>query len=165
MAAFCTSLAVRLLRSLRSAGAPSPSQLLNELLTEVGADSFESELVRRAAIAELNRRLADVSFELSSLPARYTALTRISLASGTALALFGYIGSSARLVSALERVLELVACGASGVVGAACVLTVGRMAKGRVAAIREDWDRTSRETGKALGTSLEAATLRRNDRD
>jgi len=31
------------------------------------------------------------------------------------------------------------------------------MARHRSAAIRENWDRSSRETGKTLGTSLESA--------
>lgn len=127
------------------------------MLAEVGADSFDSDVIRRAAIADLNRRLSDVSFQLGSLPARLTALTRICLASGTALALFGYIGASAASANpAFERVVAFVACAASGVVGAACVLTIGRMAKQRSAEIREEWDRSSREAGKALGTSLEA---------
>jgi len=156
VAAFCSLLAVRLLRVVRRARAPEPAALLSELLAEVGADAPDSEFVRRAAIAELNRRLSDVSFELGSLPARFTALTRICLASGTALSLFGYIGANPSTRSPLQRVVELVACAASGVVGAACVFAIGRAAKQRSAAIREEWDRSSRETGKQLGTSLEA---------
>jgi hypothetical protein len=155
VAALCSLLAVRLLRRLLRLDAPAPSVLLNELLAEVGASAANSEFVQRAAIADLNGRLADVSFELGLLPARFTALTRICLASGTALALFGYIGADAR--SPVERVLELVACAAGGIFGAACVLTIGRMARQRSAAIRENWDRSSRETGKTLGTSLESA--------
>lgn len=157
MAAFCCVLAWRQLRGLQRWNAPAPAALLSELLAEVGASALDSELVQRAAIAELNRRLADVSFEIGSMPARLTALTRICLASGTALALFGYIGASASTRSALERVLELVACAAGGLIGAACVLSVGHMAKQRSSEIREAWDRSSRELGKALGTSLESA--------
>jgi hypothetical protein len=166
----CSLFALRLLRGLRRSTVPEPTALLNELLAEVGADSVDSDLVRRAAIAELNRRLSDVSFDLGSLPARFTALIRICLASGTALALIGYIGASGHVANQsasppapLERVIQLVACGAAGLVGAASVLTIGRMAKRRSAEIREEWDRTSRETGKALGTSLEAPA--RSNRD
>lgn len=156
--ALCSLLAGRLLRALRKLEAPAHSALLNELLAEVGADSFDSDTIRRAAIAELNQRLSDIAFELDSRPARFTALTRISLASGTALALFGYIGAggSESPAEPLQRMLALVACGASGVVGAAIVLTIGRVAKQRSSIIREEWDRSSREAGKALGTSLEA---------
>jgi len=156
LAAFCALLAVRLMRVLERSNPPAPAELLRELLAEVGASAFDSEPVRRAAIAELNRRLSDVSFELGTLPARFTALTRICLASGTALSLFGYIGANSSGRTALQRVLELVACAASGVVGAACVLTIGRVARQRSAVIREEWDRSSREAGKRLGTSLEA---------
>ena len=156
VAAFCALLAVRLMRVLQRSNPPAAAELLSELLAEVGASAFDSELVQRAAIAELNRRLSDVSFELSTLPARFTALTRICLASGTALSLFGYIGANSSARSPLQRIVELAACAASGIVGAACVLTIGRMAKQRSAAIREEWDRSSREAGKRLGTSLEA---------
>jgi hypothetical protein len=162
VAALCSLLALRLWRGLRRSNAPACAVLLNELLGEVGAESFDSEWARRAAIAELNRRLSDVSFELGSLPARFTALTRIVIASGTALALSGYIGASGNLAAEsmnaptpLERVVQLVACAASGLIGAACVVFIGRMAKQRSAEIRDEWDRASREIGKALGTSLQ----------
>jgi len=156
VAALCLLLAMRQLSLLRSLKAPEPAALLSELLAEVGAGALDAELVQRAAIAELNRRLADVSFELGSLPARFTALTRICLASGTGLALFGYIGANANGHSPLECVLELVACGAAGLIGAACLLSVGHMAKQRSVELREAWDRSSREIGKSLGTSLES---------
>lgn len=169
VAALCSLLALRLWRGLRRSSAPAWPGLLSELLGEVGADSVDSEWGRRAAIAELNRRLSDVSFELASLPARFTALTRIALASGTALSLIGYIGASgnlaaesANLPTPLERVVQLAACAASGLVGAACVATIGRMAKQRSAEIRDEWDRTSRQIGKALGTSLEAGRASRD---
>ena len=119
---------------------------------------MNSQAVRSAAIADLNQRLSDVSFELGLLPARFTALTRISLASGTALALFGYIGATES--SPLDRVFRLAACGLAGVVGAATVLAIGRTAKLRGQNIREGWDRSSRETGKALGTTLAAPGAR-----
>ena len=156
VAGFSSLLALRLWRKLQRLLAPQPTALLNELLTEVGASDLNSESVRRAAIADLNQRLSDVSFELGSLPARFTALIRICLASGTALALFRYIGSSADELGPFQRISGLVVCAAGGLFGAAGVALIGRMAKQRSAAIREDWDRSSRETGKALGTSLEA---------
>jgi len=158
VAACCSLLALRLSRRLQRLNAPEPSALLAELLAETGASAEGSESVRRAAIADLNERLSDVSFELETLPARFAALTRICLASGTALALIGYIGANANARSPSERVLGLVACAAAGLIGAACVSAVGRMAKQRSAAIREGWDRSSRETGKALGTSLASTT-------
>jgi hypothetical protein len=157
IAALCALLAARLLGVVRGMSAPGPGALLSELLAEIGASAVDSEFVRRAAIADLNRRLSDVSFELGSLPARFTALTRVCLASGTALALFRYIGANGQPLAPLERVLSLAACAGGGAVGAVCVLTIGRVAKQRSARIREEWDRSSRETGKALGTSLEAA--------
>ncbi|MEI9951160.1 MAG: hypothetical protein WDO74_19810 [Pseudomonadota bacterium] len=161
VAACCSLLAVRLMRRLQRWAAPEPAALLSELLAEIGASGQDSEFVQRAAIAELNRRLSDVSFELGSLPARLTALTRICLASGTALALIGYIDAHATARAPIERVLGLVACAAGGLLGAAFVLSVGRVAKGRSGAIREGWDRSSREVGKGLGTSLESAGTRR----
>lgn len=176
VAASCALLALRLLRGLKRSSAPTPAALLRELLAEVGAESADSDWARRAAIAELNRRLSDVSFALGTLPARFTALTRICLASGTALALIGYIGASSNptneAVNAptpLARVVELVTCAASGLVGAAGIITVGRMAKRRSQEMREQWDRTSRETGKVLGTSLESpmrqGTSKRDDHE
>ncbi len=157
VAASCSLLALRLMRRLLRLNAPEPAALLSELLAEVGASAIDSEFVRRALIADLNQRLSDVSFELGLLPARFTALTRICLASDTALALFGYLGESANPRSPFERVLALVACAAAGLFGAACVLAVGRLAKQRSTSIREGWDRSSREAGKTLGTSLESA--------
>jgi hypothetical protein len=154
VAVSCSLLAMRLQRGLLRLSAPEPQGLLDELLAEVAASAHDPEAARRAAIADLNQRLSDVSFELGLLPARFTALTRICLASGTALSLVGYIGERG---SPVGRVLGLVACAAAGLLGAACVLAVGRMAKLRSVAIREGWDRSSRVTGKALGTSLESA--------
>jgi len=163
VAALCSLLALRSWRGLRRSNAPAGSELLTELLAEVGAGAVDAEWARRAAIAELNRRLSDISFELGSLPARFTALTRIALASGTALALISYIGASANLATEgvstptpLERVVQLVACAASGLVGAASVATIGRMAKRRSEEIRDEWDHSSREIAKALGTCLSA---------
>lgn len=144
---------------------PAPHVLLEELLREVGANRVDSEYVRRAAIADLNQRLSDVSFELGSLPARFTALTRICLASGTALALFGYIGAQGSPKPPLERALSFIVCAASGALGAACVAGIGRTAKRRCLAIREEWDRSSRETGKALGTSLSLPLRGKRDAD
>ncbi len=163
VAALCTLLAARLARALSRLNAPEPGALLRDLLAEVGARAADSEFVCSAAIAELNQRLADVSFELGLLPARFTALTRICLASGTALAVLGYIGDHAD-ARAPERLVGLLACAAAGLFGAACVRFLGRMADRRSAAIREGWDRTSRETGRALGTSLEAAGGSRGER-
>ena len=155
VAGLCSLSALRLMRGLLRLKPPEPAALLAELLAEVGASAVDSEFVRRAAIADLNQRLSDVSFELGSLPARFTALTRICLASGTGLSLFGYIGANANAPSPMERVAVVVACAAGGLLGAACVVRVGHVAKQRSAAIREAWDRSSRDTGRALGTSLE----------
>jgi len=152
VAAICALLATRSTRRLQRVKAPEAAALLAELQAEVGASDAHSEFARRAAIAELNQRLADVSFELDSLPTRLTALTRICLASGTGLALFAYIGEVER--TALERVLTLAACAAGGLVGTVSVALIGRMAKQQSRQIREGWDRSSREAGKALGTSL-----------
>jgi len=127
--------------------------LLEQLLAEASAADFVSPETRRAAIAELNQRIADVSFELALLPATFTALTRISLASGSALALFGFVASTDG--EPMERTLRVAVCAVSGLVGAGAVAAIGRSAKLRVAGIREAWDRSSREIGKALGTGLE----------
>ncbi len=123
------------------------------MLVEPNAADSISDEARRAAIAELNLRIADVSFELGLLPATYTALTRISLASGSALALFGFMESANR--EPMERTLRVAVCAVSGLVGAGIVAAIGRTARLRVAGIREAWDRSSRELGKSLGTGLE----------
>jgi hypothetical protein len=151
----CSLSALQLLREIARLKAPEPAALLAELLAEVGPSARDPEFVRRAAIADLNQRLSDISFELGSLPARFTALTRICLASGTGLSLFGYIGTQASAHSPLERLSVVMACAAAGLLGAAWVLRVGQVAKQRSTAVREAWDRSSRDTGRALGTSLE----------
>jgi hypothetical protein len=146
------ALAWRKLSALARLNPPNPGVLL-EQLTEPTAVESVTEATRRAAIAELNQRIADVSFELGLLPATFTALTRISLASGSALALFGFMGSANS--EPMERTLRVVVCAMSGLVGAAAVAAIGRSARVRVAGIREAWDRSSREIGKSLGTGLE----------
>jgi hypothetical protein len=143
------------LRLSRIAGLNPPNSqlLLDELLAEASPGEVVAEGTRRAAIAELNQRIADVSFELSLLPATFTALTRISLASGSALALFGFMESADN--EPMQRTLRVAVCAVSGLVGAGAVAAIGRSAKLRVARIREGWDRLSREIGKSLGTGLE----------
>ena len=131
---------------------PAPKSLLDELLAEANTVAPASDVARRLAIAELNQRIADVSFELGLLPATFTALTRISLASGTALALFGFMASDHGEL--LLRSLEGAWCAMSGFVGAGALALIGRSAKRRIATIREAWDRSSREIGKSLGTGL-----------
>ena len=158
VAAICGVIAAGRLKKTERLRAPEPKALLAELLAESGAAASNSEAVRHSAIADLNQRLADVSFELSLLPARFTALTRISLASGTALALFGYIGATES--AQLDRAFRLVVCALAGLFGAATVLAIGRTAKRRAQVIREGWDRSSRETGKSLGTTLAASSPR-----
>ncbi len=154
IAAGCIALAAHQLRGLRRVDAPEPKRLLAELEEEAAPFALDDELRRRALVADLNQRLSDVSFELGLMPARFTALTRIALAGSTGLALFGYIGSSDR--SALERVAGLAICALAGLTGAAGVLLLGRTAKDRSRAIREAWDRSSRETGTAIGAPLES---------
>jgi len=160
--ALCAVIAAAQLRKTKRLKAPAAKALLSELLAEVAAPDADAsdatEQCRRAALAELNQRLSDISFELRLLPTRLTALTRISLASGTSLALLGYIGSSGQ--PALQRALGLSLCAFGGAGGAALVSAIGRTAKRRAAQIREDWDRSSRETGKALGASLETSQQR-----
>ena len=145
----CLSLAVRQWRGLARLVAPNPRQLLQELLAEVATFELDEEQRRRAVVADLNQRLSDVAFELELLPARFTALTRIALASGSGLALVGYIGSTER--PAFERVIGLSMCAGAGLVCAGAISNLGRMAKSKAAQIRQAWDRASRDTGTALG--------------
>jgi hypothetical protein len=126
---------------------------LEELLAEPSPIEPIADETRRAAIAELNQRIADVSFELSLLPTTFTALARISLASGSALALLGFMESADG--EPLQRTLRVAMCAVSGLVGAGLVAAIGRSAKRQVTRIREAWDRSSREIGKSLGTGLE----------
>jgi hypothetical protein len=122
-------------------------------LSHNGATEKElDELARRVAIAELNQRLADVAFELGLLPATLAALIRISLASGSALALIGFLISTEQ--SPLERAFRFALAALGGLFGAGAVSLLGRLAKARAAEIRADWDRSSRDIGKALGTEL-----------
>jgi hypothetical protein len=149
----CAALGWRRLVALARLNPPNPSVLLEQLLAEPSAADSIADGTRRAAIAELNQRIADVSFELGLLPATFTALTRISLASGSALALFGFMESADS--EPMERTLRVAVCAVSGLVGAGAVAAIGRSAKMRVAGIREAWDRSSREVGKSLGAGLE----------
>ncbi|MEO6600046.1 MAG: hypothetical protein ABIQ16_09260 [Polyangiaceae bacterium] len=136
---------------------PSASTLLDELTGDLGSERGRSGEPQRFAIAELNQRLSDVSFALGLLPSTFTALIRISLASGSALALLGFteVGSG-RLP--LDTALRAGLCAVSGLVGAGVVAAIGRSAKRRSSELRLEWDRVSRELGKQLGTSLEQAS-------
>ena len=132
---------------------PTAAALLAELAAENPARPGESgaEQQRRAMIADLNQRISDVSFELGLLPATYAALTRVCLASGTALTLLGFLDWAD---APLEGGLRAVVCALSGLVGAGVVSSLGRRAKRTIDQIRESWDRSSRELGKSLNTTL-----------
>jgi hypothetical protein len=155
IALVCVSRAASHLRRIAALRAAEPGDLLREMLAELGAVAANTEAIRQAAVAELNQRLSDVSFELGLLPARFSALTRVSSSTGMALGLFGYIGATERALS--ERVIGFAVCSLAGLLGAGAVLAIGRTAKVRAVQIREDWDRSSREVGSALGTSLAGA--------
>ncbi|HEX3850621.1 MAG TPA: hypothetical protein VHW01_06615 [Polyangiaceae bacterium] len=131
---------------------PGAQDLLRELEPDAALD--RDERARALAIAELNQRLGDVSFELGLAPATFTALIRICLASGSGLALFAFVTSAE--LAPLERALRLAVAASAGLVGAASVAALGRSANVLSQQIRENWDRASRDVGKALGTSLEA---------
>jgi heme A synthase len=136
--------------------APEPARLLQELSAELPDGASLSGGDRRAAIAELNQRISEVSFQLGLAPALFTALIRISLASGTGLALvLGLLDTAGG--EPWQRASRVGMCALAGFVGALALANLGRMAKARVTRIREDWDRVSREAGKSLGTSLEGA--------
>ena len=149
----CVALAWRRSSKLDRLLPPGASALLAELGAEnpAGLGASGTEQQRLAMIADLNQRLADVSFELSVLPATYTALTRVCLASGTALTLLGVLDWAR---APLEGGVRAIVCALSGLVGAGVVSMLGRRAKRAIERIRESWDRSSREVGKALGTSL-----------
>ena len=145
----CLALAWRKLRSLERVTAPNRERLLSELTDNGATDEELDDVGRRVAIAELNQRLADIAFELGLLPATFTALVRISLASGSALALIGFLISTDQLP--LERAFRLALAALAGLLGAGAVAFLGRLAKARAAQIRTDWDRSSRDIGKAFG--------------
>lgn len=144
----CIAIGWRRLSSLTRLEAPSSERLLYQLVGPRGAGTPPLDEVRRAAVAELNQRLSDVAFELDLLPATFTALTRISLASGSALALVAFMQSGE--CAPVERTWRVGLCAVSGLVGASVVTMIGRSAKRRVIAVRTAWDRTSREVGKSL---------------
>lgn len=150
--ATCSAFAWRKRRGLEQLAPPAAHRLLAELTANESDPEALDDRSRRLTIAELNERLADVAFELELTPAAYTALVRINLASASALALLSFILAPDE--TPLSRVLHLVVAAVAGLVGAAVVLAVGRAAKLRTGQIREDWDRASREIGKALGASL-----------
>ncbi|MEO8904862.1 MAG: hypothetical protein ABI488_20755 [Polyangiaceae bacterium] len=149
----CVALAWHRSLKLERLTPPGAAALLTELEVDnpPHAGDRAAEEQRRAMIAELNQRIADVSFELSLVPAVYTALTRVCLASGTALTLLGFLDWAQAPVHGGARA---VVCAMSGLVGAGAVSAIGRGAKRTTQRIRESWDRSSRELGKALGTSL-----------
>jgi hypothetical protein len=148
----CIALAWRRFSALEALRPPTPSVLLEELMLDLGLERANSEDGRRFAVAELNQRIGDVSFALGLLPSTFTALIRISLASGSALALLCLMDlRSAPLGSAARAAV----CAVSGLVGAGLVSVIGRTAKLRASEIRLEWDRASREAGKELGVGLE----------
>lgn len=154
----CIALAWRRYSALEQLRPPAARALLDELTEDLGSERALSEDTRDFAVAELNQRIADVSFQLGLLPSMFTALIRISLASGSALALLGLMDlGSAPQSLAIETALRAGVCAVSGLVGAGVVAAIGRTAKQRIHEIKLEWDRSSREIGKELGTSLESA--------
>jgi hypothetical protein len=150
----CIALAWRRFSAIEGLRPPAASMLLDELTYDLGSELALSDQSRRFAIAELNQRIGDVSFALGLLPSTFTALIRISLASGSALALLGFMDLG-NAPSLLETGLRAGVCAVSGFVGAGVVAAIGRAAKQRASEIRLEWDRASRELGKELGTTLE----------
>ena len=155
----CIWFAWRRFSQLGALEPPAASELLHSLHEELGLEAARNDVEREALIVELNQRISDVAFQMRLLPATYTALLRICLASGSALALFGFLDLAR---APLESALKAGVCALSGLVGAGGVALIGRWARSRVTDIRAAWDRASREVGKSLGTSLAtAAPLRR----
>ena len=152
----CGALAWRRLRKLERLAPPSVAALLAALDADNPAGPGEggAEQKRLAMIADLNQRLGDVSFELGLLAPTYTALTRVCLASGTALTLLGILDWAQAPLAGGVRALM---CAVSGLVGAAAVAALGRRAKRVVELTRKTWDRASREVGKRLQTTLTAS--------
>ena len=145
--------------SLERLAAPAPTRLLEDLSAELPGGIPLTDVDRRVAVAELNQRLSEVSFELGLVPALFTALIRISLASGTGLALvLGLLDDAGGEPS--QRAARVGVCALAGFVGAVTLANFGRMAKLLATRIREDWDRSSREAGKSLGAALEPANVR-----
>ncbi len=83
----CIALAWRRYSALDRLRPPAVPVLLEELVEDLHPERELSEGARRFVVAELNQRLSDVSFALGLLPSTFIALIRISLASGSALAL------------------------------------------------------------------------------
>jgi hypothetical protein len=159
--ATCALLAWRKRHSLEALAPPAYERLLSELTADCADPSELDEVTRRVAIAELNQRLSDVSFELDVLPATYAALTRIGLASGSGLALLSFVISTE--LSPIERALSFAVTALAGFIGAGAIATIGRSAKSRARQIREKWDASSRDVGKALGASLDGPTAGRGN--
>jgi hypothetical protein len=155
VALVCAALGWRKRGSLERLLPGVPERLLAELTTDSRKSEELGDRERRMAIAELNLRLADVSFELDVLPATFAALTRITLASGVALAVICALTTHSE--GPLTRAFRIGLAAGGGFAGALAVAGIGRVAKGRSAQIREEWDGASRVVGKALGTSLAAA--------
>ncbi|HWZ91850.1 MAG TPA: hypothetical protein VNW92_23465 [Polyangiaceae bacterium] len=153
VAGACAAFAWRRRRSLERLTPPEREQLLAELVSGGENPQLLDDVERRLAVAELNQRLADVSFELDVLPATYAALMRISLASGSALAVAGFLSSAD--LAPLVRALRFGLAALAGLSGAGLVAAIGRAAKQRSRQIKERWDSSSRDIGKALGASLE----------
>jgi hypothetical protein len=151
----CVALGWRKRRNIELLRAAGPQRLLAELTGECGEPEQLEDGARRMAIAELNQRLADVSFELDVLPATFAALARISLASGAALTLVSVLTESGE--GPFVHAFRLGMAASGGVAGALAVAGIGRAAKRRSTQIREEWDGSSRVVGKALGTSLAAS--------
>lgn len=151
----CVALGWRKRRTIEQLRAAAPPRLLAELTGEGAEPEQLEDGARRMAIAELNQRLADVSFELDVLPATFAALTRISLASGAGLTLVSAMTESGE--GPFMHVFRMGVAASGGVAGALAVAGIGRAAKSRSTQIREEWDGSSRVVGKALGTSLAAS--------
>ncbi|MGC4092086.1 MAG: hypothetical protein QM756_30235 [Polyangiaceae bacterium] len=125
----CAVAMFRRARRLSRVELPSAVRLVESARERAGSDAENARL-----LAELDELLIDVDGDSRALPEVASALGRVSLASGTGLALLSLASNFgfAALPSAA-------ACFAAGVVGATAVSYFGRLASARSRAIRAHW--------------------------
>jgi len=145
IASACVGVMWKRLRRLSKVELPSASVLVERARESSGANAEAARV-----LLELDDTLIDVDGATHALPELASALSRVTLASGTALSLLALASNFG--FSTLPRAGT---CFGVGVVGAMAVSYLGRLASARSRAIRAHWtDASAKARRQISGAAL-----------
>ena len=136
----CAAAMMKRVRRLQKLELPSVAALV-----ERAQQSSASDDVARIQL-EIDDLVRDIDGETHALPELTSALTRVALASGTALALLSLATNFG-----FQSLPYAGACFGTGVVGAMLVSYLGRLASVRSRAIRTHWREVSAKARRQIG--------------